>query len=175
MKALRRLVDRAPDRATGVVDENVDRPVVGQDAVAERVDRVEVGEIAWVRMGASPAARGADLTDLSGDPLQRLGAAGDEQDSRPAAGEAPRCRLADPGRGAGDEYDQSPQVLIVGAERTGNRRGCRMAKPTAAADRLARDTEQSSRRAPRGAAQPCDEWVHVGQSPRMRARCRLLL
>ena len=57
VEALLGLVDRAPDRAAGVVDEHVDGGMVGEDAVAERVDRVEVVEVARMGLGRCRARR----------------------------------------------------------------------------------------------------------------------
>jgi hypothetical protein len=51
--------DRAPDRATGVVDEDTDVRVVGEDPGAEIVDRIGIGEVGGV--GAGGATQVLDL------------------------------------------------------------------------------------------------------------------
>src|SRR3546814_14610936 len=50
MEAGGRLHDRATDRASGVVDENVDVAKVAQDLGAAFVDRFQIGQIARVDM-----------------------------------------------------------------------------------------------------------------------------
>src|SRR3546814_12566137 len=50
MEAGGRLHDRAPDRASGVVDENVDVAKVAQDLGAAFVDRFQIGQNARVDM-----------------------------------------------------------------------------------------------------------------------------
>ncbi len=83
--------DRAPDRATGVVDEHVDVAVVGQHPLDQPVDGLHVGEVGRVHVRG--AARG---DDLGAHLLELLDVAGDEQ-RHPARGgdfdRAARCRF----------------------------------------------------------------------------------
>ncbi|EHN08834.1 hypothetical protein PAI11_43400 [Patulibacter medicamentivorans] len=88
------------DRVAGVVDEDVDLAVLGQDRGRERIDRVEVRQVAGMD---GRAATGGD--DLVAHPLELRPAAGDQHDRRPGAGEPHRGRLADSRRCARDQDD----------------------------------------------------------------------
>ena len=99
--------DRAPDRAAGVVDQDVDVVVLLEHLVRHPVDVVHVGEVAGVDVG-DPAAR----LDLLLRLLELLGRAGDEQDDAAGVGDLHRRRLADPRRGAGDHHHAAADRLL---------------------------------------------------------------
>ena len=120
-------VQRAPDRAAGVVDQVVDRAVLVEDLLDEQLDGAavrDVGEVAGVRRGA--AARGLDL---GAHPLELSLAARDQQRGRSPRGDRLRRRLADPRARAGDQHGPPGQRAVsrVGGttgQPAGPRPGC---------------------------------------------------
>src|SRR3546814_13143334 len=82
MEAGGRLHDRATDRASGVVDENVDVAKVAQDLGAAFVDRFQIGQIARVDMRFA-----AGLFENVARLFELLAGTGDEND--PVAGSLP--------------------------------------------------------------------------------------
>ena len=81
--------DRAPDRAAGVVDQDVDVAVLFEHLGGHPVDVVDVGEVAAVDVG-DPAAVG----DLIAGLLELLRGPGDQQDDAAGVGDLQRapCR-----------------------------------------------------------------------------------
>ena len=74
--------------------------VVGEHALGQFRDRIDVGEVAGVRLGVTP--RGPDLVPDLGE---QFGSASHEQDGRARGAESQSARLADAGRRPSDEYD----------------------------------------------------------------------
>ena len=92
--------DRAADRAAGVVDEDVDRRMVGEHplARARRPSRDRRRRPSTrTRCRPCPRSRWRGLLEL-------VGAARDEQRDPAGPGDLERRRLADPARGAGDQH-----------------------------------------------------------------------
>src|SRR3546814_17691084 len=77
MEAGGRLHDRATDRASGVVDENVDVAKVAQDLGAAFVDRFQIGQIARVDMRFA-----AGLFENVARRFELLAGRGDENEPR---------------------------------------------------------------------------------------------
>ena len=97
--ALVRERDRAPDRAPGVVDEDVDAAVLGDHLVADARDLLELREVGRVDVRRRRRLPGSRRRPARASPRVRA-------TSRTIAAGLPdlqRQRLADPRRGAGDQ------------------------------------------------------------------------
>ena len=99
--------DRAPDRAAGVVDQDVDVAVLFEHLGGHPVDVVDVGEVAAVDVGDPPA-----VGDLITGLLELLRGPGDQQDDAAGVGDLQRGCLADPRGGAGDQHDLAADLLL---------------------------------------------------------------
>ena len=82
--------DRAADRAPGVVDEHVDVAVVGEHALEQAFDRLDVGDVGRVHVGG---AAGGD--DLGAHLLEFLDVARDQQRDAAGGGDLQRRRAPD--------------------------------------------------------------------------------
>jgi hypothetical protein len=96
--ALGRELDRASNRAAGVVDEDVDATVLLQHLFGEAPHVGGVGEV-----GGTGVCDAAVLGDPGCDVLELVGTAGDEQHPAPCTPDPQGGRLADSRGGAGDE------------------------------------------------------------------------
>ncbi|SKW24180.1 Uncharacterised protein [Mycobacteroides abscessus subsp. massiliense] len=65
---------RAPDRSTGVVDQDVHPAVLGKHVFHHPIDGIHIGQVAREHVGGT-----ADTTNLRGGLLQLVLGAGDEQ------------------------------------------------------------------------------------------------
>ena len=97
--------ERAPDRAAGVVDQVVDRAVLGEHPRDQRVDGVDVGQVAGVRRRAAAAASIAARTRSSSSARRATSS------TVAPPGDRQRGGLADPGGGAGDEHGRPASGL----------------------------------------------------------------
>src|SRR3546814_19130115 len=100
MEAGGRLHDRATDRASGVVDENVDVAKVAQDLGAAFVDRFQIGQIARVDMRFA-----AGLFENVARLFELLAGTGDENDPGAGSRQLLGDDKANAARRAGDDRD----------------------------------------------------------------------
>src|ERR1700757_3761945 len=110
MEAVVGPIDRAPDRLTRVVHQDVDRPVPLEHLGCHPVDVVRVGEVASVHVGDA-----AEALDLVGHLLKLVGPAGDGQHRPPPPAPPPppppRARAA---AGLSVAPPRAPRLLVRG-------------------------------------------------------------
>ena len=99
VQAVVRVGDRAPDRHSRVVHEDVDAAVLCQDLLGHGTDRIGIGEVTRVDVRLSP-----DLLDLRLHRLELFAGARDKQDPGAVHSHPDGGCLADARRGAGDEH-----------------------------------------------------------------------
>ena len=100
VEAVERILDGPADRTAGIVDQDIDAPVLGEQALHDRFGGRHVGQVGDV--GVQPVAGGLELAHGF---RQLLAVVGDGHHLRPRLGELERRRLADARRGAGDQDD----------------------------------------------------------------------
>ena len=128
VEAVVRGLQRAPDRASGVVDQDVDAAVLVEDLLRHPVDVLQVGQVGRVHV-----CRAAALLDLLGDLLELLARARDEDDLAARLADLERRRAAPMPLEAPviDDLLAIDGLASASARGTGRGRGCAPSSPTA--------------------------------------------